>query len=94
MTDLLFEWDDHKESINIKKHGINFTTASRVFLDPNRIERYDSLHSSYFEDRYNTIGKVNDILFVVYTDRADSIRIISARIASREEKEAYEYGIY
>lgn len=88
MDELYFEWDDTKENINIQKHGINFTIAAKVFLDPNRLERYDEKHSRY-EDRYNTIGLVDDILFVVYTERTNNIRIISARIATKEEKEAY-----
>ena len=40
-----FEWDDHKEQINIQKHGIDFSTAALVFNDIYRIETYDSLHS-------------------------------------------------
>lgn len=93
MDNLSFEWDDSKEQKNIKKHGLNFSVAARVFLDPDRIEIYDEVHSTA-EDRYNTIGMVNDILFVVYTERIDRIRIISARIATKQEKEVYNYGKY
>ena len=79
---MLFEWDDNKEQINIKKHGMDFETASRVFDDENRIEIYDDLHSDY-EDRYITIGMIDEITciaMVVYTERGtDVIRIISAR---------------
>ena len=42
-----FEWDEKKEEINIQKHGIDFRTASLVFGDDNRIERYDEAHSTY-----------------------------------------------
>lgn len=42
---MLFEWDDEKEQINIKKHGLNFEMAARVFDDPDRLELYDELHS-------------------------------------------------
>ena len=86
-----FEWDDHKEQINIQKHGINFSTAALVFNDIYRIETYDSLHSD-IEDRYITIGQINSItliVMVVYTERTDVIRIISARLATTREKEAY-----
>ncbi|MGN0267508.1 MAG: BrnT family toxin [Lachnospiraceae bacterium] len=72
--------------------SLNFSVAARVFLDPDRIEIYDEVHS--IEERYNTIGMVNDILFVVYTERIDRIRIISARIATKQEKEVYNYGKY
>lgn len=46
-----FEWDDHKEKINITKHGLDFETAARVFEDENRLEMYDEEHFEY-EDRY------------------------------------------
>ena len=84
-----FEWDDSKEQINVRKHHIDFKTASRVFLDPNRIEYFDRKHSSLFESRYITIGMVHKILTVIYTERNDAIRIISARIATKQEQEAY-----
>lgn len=86
-----FEWDDEKERKNIIKHGISFKLAKRVFADPNRIEKYDEIHSTD-EDRYITIGEVNGtymLVMVVYTDREDSIRIISARLATKAEKEEY-----
>ena len=87
---MTFEWDDRKEHINISKHGIDFSTAALVFGDDNRIEKYDDLHS-ISEDRYITIGEINGIaviVVVVYTEREDSIRIISARLATKIEKEA------
>ncbi|HIV98903.1 MAG TPA: BrnT family toxin [Candidatus Ornithospirochaeta avicola] len=85
-----FEWDEEKNIANIKKHdGISFHMAVRVFLDGNRIERYDCKHS-IDEDRYNVIGMVERLLFVVYTERdADTIRIISARKATKEECNEY-----
>lgn len=49
-----FDWDEDKECINIKKHGIDFESASFVFLDENRIEIYDELHSDT-ENRFITI---------------------------------------
>ena len=89
---MLFEWDDEKERINnIAKHGIDFSTAALVFGDINRIEKYDNLHSEN-EDRYITIGKISGatiVVMVVYTERSPAIRIISARMATKREKEAY-----
>lgn len=90
---MVFEWDDKKEIINIRKHKIDFTTAALVFADENRIEIFDELHSNY-EDRYITIGMINNtpvILMVVYTERREAVRIISARKATKKEMEAY-YG--
>ena len=88
---MLFEWDDEKEQANIAKYGIDFSTAALVFGDVNRIEKYDELHSLN-EDRYITIGQINGIamvVMVVYTERNTAIRIISARLATMKEKEAY-----
>ena len=85
---MLFEWDDEKAAINLKKHGVSFQTAALVFYDENRIEMYDSEHSLE-EDRYNTIGMVEDVLFVVYTERKERLRIISARLANKKERSMY-----
>ena len=67
------EWDEMKNQLNRKKHGIDFETAMLVFNDLQRINIYDEEHS-ITEDRYNTIGLVEDVLFVVYTERKDNIR--------------------
>lgn len=83
-----FEWDEQKNSINKKKHGISFETAMHVFNDPLRLDFFDEIHSVE-EDRFITIGKVEDILFVVYTLRQDATRIISARIATPRERRLY-----
>jgi len=86
-----FDWDDEKEKFNIEKHGIDFSTAALVFGDANRIERYDELHSDV-EDRFITIGQINGItvvVMVVYTMRETLTRIVSARLATKREKEAY-----
>ena len=88
MEILEFEWDEEKNEINKRKRGIDFNTAPHVFDDEDRIEIYDIEHSVE-EDRYNTIGRVHDILFVVYTERKDKIRIISARLASAAERRLY-----
>lgn len=87
--DLEFEWDEEKERANIKKHGIPFGVAAKVFGDVNRIEIYDKAHSIE-EDRYITIGMAGDILFVVYTERHPRIRLISARLATAKERGMYD----
>ena len=81
---LRFEWDEAKNRINQEKHGISFETASYVFQDENYIEMYDFEHSIE-EDRYIAIGMVGDLLFVVFTERKKSIRLISARLATERE---------
>ena len=89
---LLFEWDEEKAEMNLKKHGIPFETAAKVFLDENRIEIYDEDHS-LDEDRYITIGLADEVLFVVYTERKPKIRLISARLATARERSVYYGGI-
>lgn len=83
-----FEWDENKNKLNLIKHGIDFETAMLVFNDLQRIEIYDTEHSIH-EDRYNTIGMVNDVLFVVYTERKQNVRLISARLANKLERSIY-----
>ena len=86
-----FEWDDEKDQINFEKHGIHFKTAAKVFLDPNKLIREDKEHPG--ELRYDILGKVGKVLFVVCAFRKkDVIRMISARLATPAEKERYEYG--
>ena len=86
-----FEWVDEKERLNYAKHKIHFQTATAVFDDENRKEWYDMAHSGD-EDRYNTIGMAGNILFVVYTERRNRIRIISARLATAAERRLYYAG--
>ncbi len=86
-----FEWDEEKEKKNIEKHGIDFETAARVFGDENRLEFYDEAHSES-EDRYITIGLIDEVAYivmVVYTEREEAIRLISARKATKQEGRMY-----
>ena len=86
-----FEWDDEKESTNFRKHGIHFKTAAKVFLDPNKLIRVDEEHTS--EQRFDVLGKVGKILFVVCAfNDGNTVRLISARLATVPEKERYNYG--
>ena len=85
---LQFEWDDEKEQSNVEKHGVDFDTAVKVFFDPNRIEYYDKSHSTD-EDRFITIGFAGKLLFVVYTERKENVRLISARLATNSERRRY-----
>ena len=85
---LSFEWDETKNEANKKKHKISFETAVHVFDDPDYIEMYDFEHSED-EERFIAIGRVGDILFVVFVERGENIRIISARLATDTEKELY-----
>ena len=81
VDNVIFEWDDEKEHINFVK----------VFLDPYKMIRDDDEHPE--EERYDILGKVGRVLFVVCTFReGNTVRLISARIASASEKWRYEHG--
>jgi uncharacterized DUF497 family protein len=93
-----FEWDPEKELINIKKHGIDFTTALNVFNDPNITLIKDRIDDETGEQRWHAIGAaaIDDdaaLLAVVHVYRGQNeeeiIRIISAREASKRERRLY-----
>jgi uncharacterized protein len=96
--DYEFEWDDAKASVNVQKHGVEFTEAMSVFADPLAMTRYDDEHSEG-EDRWVSLGRSSQerLLVVVHTfsetgPRSALVRVISARPASRREREHYEEG--
>ena len=93
LGDYKFIWDSEKAEINYQKHKIKSEDAALVFFDEFKIDDFDEIHSD-FEDRYKIIGKVEDILVVIYTERGDFTRIISARDAEKYEKEDYYAQFY
>ena len=83
-----FEWDDNKNNSNKAKHGIDFETSEKLWLDENRIE---ILAPYPLEDRRIMISKLqNNIWTAIYTIRDDTIRIISVRRARVKEINLYE----
>ncbi|MGA3263877.1 MAG: BrnT family toxin [Terracidiphilus sp.] len=87
-----FEWDPAKAETNLRKHRVPFLKASEVFKDGNRLERPDA-SGDYDEERWIVIGRVErTILSVVYTQRGQRIRLISARRATRNEQRTYWTG--
>ena len=88
---LRFEWDAAKARLNLSKHSVSFEEASTAFGDRRAITIPDPLHS-LAEERFVTIGvfETGKILVVVATERGDSLRLISARPASKREKKQYE----
>lgn len=113
---LLFEYDPEKNRKNIERHGISFRSAARVFFDYDRIELYDEAHSEEEDrydtigdtsagnltiiGNLQDVHRIDDILFVVYTERAiidedgksrEVTRLISARLATSFERGVY-YG--
>lgn len=98
MTIQHFTWDARKAAANLKKHGISFETASRVFIDPNAITMLDRIENG--EERWQTIGRIDGQMMVLVAHTLweenengqdiETIRIISARKAERHERRTYE----
>jgi uncharacterized DUF497 family protein len=84
-----FEWDTVKAEQNMAKHGVEFDYASRVFLDPDRIDSEDR-RRDYSEERRVALGKIGERVFsVAYTPRGNAFRLISARRANVREQRQY-----
>jgi uncharacterized DUF497 family protein len=88
-----YEWDENKAIKNLAKHGVSFAEAKTIFDDPMYVDFYDLDHSED-EERYLIVGESNRgrLLIVSYTERRESIRIISAREVTKSERETYEEG--
>jgi uncharacterized DUF497 family protein len=85
----VFEWDEAKSQDNLEQRGFDFEYAARIFKRGDLLE-YEDRRRHYGERRIVAIGEIEgEILFVVYTWRGTSRRIISARLASRRERDAY-----
>jgi len=88
-----FEWDPRKAATNLVKHGVSFEEAGTVFGDPLGRIVTDPRHSSH-EARFVLLGlsKERRLLAVMFADRGEAVRIISARRATRHEQRNYEEG--
>jgi len=86
-------WDPNKAEINLQNHKIRFSDAELVFNDPFAMTLEEQVVAA--EQRFVTIGSdaIGRIIAVVYSYRADSIRLISARKATPKERKQYEKGI-
>ena len=89
MEDDEFEWDAEKARANYAKHGVTFEMAREVFKDPFGIDGIDD-RGNYGEARLIAIGRAQgEILHVVYTERNGRLRLISARPATKRERDDY-----
>ena len=88
---LTFAWDQEKARANARKHGVSFDEAATAFGDPLSVTIPDPDPSNE-EDRFILVGSTyrDRLLVVIHTERADNIRIISARLATRSERRTYE----
>jgi uncharacterized protein len=84
-----FQWDERKAAINLRRHKISFQAARRVFDDLFALVEQD-LSEDYGEDRFLATGMIEGVLVtVVYTERGERIRIVSARKANSNERRKY-----
>lgn len=93
-----FEWDEAKAADNERKHGVDFELAMTVFLDPLALTLFDEEHSED-EERWVTIGQADNgahlVVVHAFTPNGPDtalVRIISARAATRRERQAYREG--
>lgn len=84
-----FEWDEGKRLTNLEKHGIDFADAAMIFSQP-MITKPD-LRQEYQEERWAALGVLQGlVVYLAYTMRGDSVRLISLRRANRKERQLYE----
>jgi uncharacterized protein len=89
-----FEWDENKNSKNIRKHGFDFADAWQVFENPLFVKLDD--RADYGEDRWTGVGMMSNfvVIVIVFTERdRETIRIISLRKATKNERTRYEKAI-
>ena len=88
-----FEWDAEKAATNFRKHGVAFDEAVTAFGDPLSFLLQDPDHS-FGEERYLVLGisSAGRLLVVAFVERPPRTRIISARLATRRERQNYEEG--
>lgn len=96
----LVEWNHAKDHLNRRKHGVSFELAQRVFQDPNALMVHDRVDYSSGEDRWKSVGRAAPqlVLLVAYVLRREHpievVRILSARRASRYERQPYEKRVF
>lgn len=85
-----FEWDEAKDAANQDKHGLSFEEASELFISgSDYLEIYDREHSED-EDRFIAFGPIDrGLVIIVWTERDEAVRILSARWASKAEQARY-----
>lgn len=92
METLYFEWDENKNEINKKKHGLSFETAKEVFYDDYAV-LFDDPDHSIGEERFLIIRMIKEskicIVSHCYRDNDNVVRLISAREATKNEKKTY-----
>ncbi len=90
---LTFEWDEKKAAANLRKHSVSFEEAASAFGDPLSLTIPDPEHSED-EERWVLLGMTerHRLVVVAHTEQADTVRLISARLATPAERHDYEEG--
>ncbi len=84
----MFTWDERKRRANLRKHGIDFVDAERIFRGFTLIA--EDTREAYGEERFLTLGLLEDqVVSVTHTERGEDIRIISIRKATKHEARFY-----
>jgi uncharacterized DUF497 family protein len=88
-------WDEGKNAANKKKHGLTFQEAALIFLDACFVVMLDESHSSQEETRWKGIGALQNsvLITVVFAERGETLRLISARKSTKKEQEDYRANI-
>lgn len=87
-----FTWHEEKRQINLNKHGLDFNLAHKVFEGDTFT--FEDDRCDYGEQRFVTIGMLNDVVVIVHAETAEEIRIISMRRATKNEQRLYFKNLY
>lgn len=88
--DIVFEWDSKKAAVNLRKHNVSFELACESFFDPFVCYLDDEIVGTELRERIVGLTTNWLLLYIVYVMRDESIRIISARMVTKAEREIYE----
>jgi len=90
LHEIIFEWHSQKALVNLRKHGVSFEQACEAFFDPFLVRIEDEVVDNELRERLLGMNPNWKILFVVYIIRSETVRVISARLATPVEREIYE----
>lgn len=90
LHNVIFEWDSQKAAVNLRKHDVSFELACEAFFDPFVCYLDDEIVGSELRERIVGLTTTWILLYIVYVMRDDRIRIVSARLVTKAEREIYE----
>ncbi|RIK31338.1 MAG: hypothetical protein DCC56_03900 [Anaerolineae bacterium] len=90
LQNILFEWDSQKAAVNLRKHDVSFELACEAFFDPFVCYLDEEIVGTELRERIVGLTTIWIMLYIVYVMRDDRIRIVSARAATKAERELYE----